>query len=171
MAVTDLIGVRAAGVADLPGLNEIYAYYVRETPVSFDLEPPSEADRAGWLAAHATTGPYRIVVAADGGTDAVVGYAASSRFRARAAYRSSVETSVYLDPGWVGRGLGARLYGALFDALAECGLHRAYAAVTLPNPGSVALHERFGFREIGVLDEAGHKFGQYWSVLLLERRF
>ena len=171
MAVTDLIRVRAAGAADLPGLNEIYAYYVRETPVSFDLEPPSEADRAGWLAAHATTGPHRIVVAVDGGPDAVVGYASSSRFRARAAYRSSVETSVYLDPGWIGRGLGARLYGALFDALAGCGLHRAYAAVTLPNQASVALHERFGFREIGVLDEAGHKFGQYWSVLLLEKRF
>ncbi|MCI0688037.1 MAG: N-acetyltransferase family protein [Sporichthyaceae bacterium] len=167
MTATDLITIRAADPGDLARLDEIYAHYVRLTPVSFDLEPPAAAARAAWLAEHPASGPHRILIAARAGTP--VGYASSSRFRDRSAYRSSVETSVYLDPAWVGRGIGAGLYQSLFDGLAGLGLHRAYAAVTLPNPASVALHRRFGFREIGVLDEAGHKFGRYWSVLWLEK--
>jgi len=104
-------------------------------------------------------------------TPAVGDYASSSPFRDRQAYRTSVETSVYLDPRWLGRGIGTKLYRALFGGLSGLEIHRAYAAITLPNPPSVSLHHRFGFREVGVLDEAGHKFGRYWSVLWMERPF
>lgn len=168
MTGTDPISVRPAEAGDLPHLNEIYAHYVRRTPASFDLEPPPAETRAAWLAGHAAAGPYRILVAEHAGTP--IGYASSGPFRERLAYRTSVETSVYVDPRWIGRGLGTRLYRALFDGLAGQDLHRAYAAVTLPNPPSVSLHRRFGFRDVGVLDEAGHKFGRYWSVLWMERR-
>ena len=83
----------------------------------------------------------------------------------------SVETSIVLDAGWTGRGLGRRLYGALLDQLASAGTHRAYAVVTLPNDASVALHHRLGFRDVGVEDESGWKLGRYWSTLTLEKRF
>jgi phosphinothricin acetyltransferase len=89
----------------------------------------------------------------------VVGYATSSRFRPKAAYQTSVETTIYLAPEATGRGLGTALYAALFAALAEEDLHRAYAGVTLPNTASVALHRKVGFRSLEVYCEVGRKFG------------
>jgi ribosomal protein S18 acetylase RimI-like enzyme len=81
----------------------------------------------------------------------------------------SIETSIYIRVEACGRGIGTLLYTMLFGALAGTGVHRAYAQVTLPNSASVALHRRFGFHEIGVQNEVGHKFGRYWSVQLFER--
>ena len=98
-----------------------------------------------------------------------VGYASSSVFRPKAAYETSVETSVYVDPGWTGRGVGSRLYERLFAALEQEDVHRAYAGITLPNSGSVALHERFGFTLVGVFTHAGRKFGRYWDVAWYEK--
>jgi phosphinothricin acetyltransferase len=99
----------------------------------------------------------------------VVGYACSVRFRPKSAYSTSVETSVYLDPDLKGRGIGARLYATLFDRLRGEDLHRAYAGVTRPNPASVALHLRFGFRSVGIYREVGRKLGRYWDVEWFEK--
>ena len=106
------------------------------------------------------------MAAEDGG---IVGFCYSGPFRARAAYETTIETSVYCAPGCTGRGLGRRLYAALFDALAAEDLHRAIARITLPNDPCVALHERFGFRRVGVLEQVGRKFGRYWDVALYEK--
>jgi phosphinothricin acetyltransferase len=153
--------VRPATPDDVPALTEVYAHYVLHTHATFDLEPPDDAARLAWLDAH-PGGAHRVLVAeVDGRVD---GYASSSRFRERRAYDTSVETSVYLRSGSGGRGLGGALYAALFEALATEGLHRAYAAVALPNPGSEALHRRFGFREVGTFDEVGFKFGRFHDV-------
>jgi phosphinothricin acetyltransferase len=81
-----------------------------------------------------------------------------------------VETSIYLAPGATGRGLGTRLYSALFAALEGEDIHRAYAGVTLPNDASLRIHERFGFRQVGVYEEVGRKFGTYYDVAWLEKR-
>jgi phosphinothricin acetyltransferase len=94
----------------------------------------------------------------------VGGYVTSSRFRPKAAYETSVETTIYLEPEATGRERGTALYAALFAALAEEALHRAYAGVSLPNPASVTLHRKVGFRSIGVHHEVGRKFGKYWNV-------
>ncbi|MFQ5843947.1 MAG: GNAT family N-acetyltransferase, partial [Planctomycetota bacterium] len=99
----------------------------------------------------------------------VVGYACSTPFRPKPAYRTSVETTVYVAPAATGRGVGGRLYQALFDALAGEELHRAYAGIVPPNPASVALHRRFGFHEVGVAREVGHKLGRYWDVAWFEK--
>jgi phosphinothricin acetyltransferase len=98
------------------------------------------------------------------------GYASSREFRAKAAYRQSVETTIYLDPEVVGRGLGRSLYGALLRILeSETSVHRAYAGIALPNEASVALHRGLGFRPVGTFHEAGHKFDRYWDVAWYEK--
>jgi phosphinothricin acetyltransferase len=160
--------VRAAVDADLPLLTELYNHYVLNTPITFDTQPSSVDERRSWLHDHAPTGRHRLIVA-DAGPDGVVGYASSSRFRPRAAYDTTVEASVYCRVDWLRRGIGSTLYGALFEQLVAEDIHRIVACVTLPNAASVALHERFGFRQIGVLSSVGRKFDRYWDVAWFER--
>ena len=159
--------VRAAQPADLPALTDIYNHYVRTSGVTFDTTEFTAQQRQEWFSHYATTGQYRVLVAVDAAD--VVGYATSSPFRPKPGYLTSVETSVYLRPDATGRGLGTLLYRALFDAIAEEDLHRAYAGVALPNDASVTLHERLGFRRLGTYVEVGRKFGRYWDVLWFER--
>lgn len=101
----------------------------------------------------------------------VAGVASSGRYRPRAAYDTTVETSVYIAPDSVGRGLGSALYGALFDALDGERVHRAVAGIALPNDASVALHRRFGFERVGRFSEEGWKFDRFWDVDWYERVF
>jgi phosphinothricin acetyltransferase len=98
-----------------------------------------------------------------------VGYAGTTRFRPKPAYDTTVETSIYCAPEAVGKGIGSRLYSALFDAIAGEDIHRIVAGYTLPNPGSAALHARFGFKLVGVFQENGRKFGRYWDVAWSQR--
>ena len=97
--------------------------------------------------------------------------AASVPYRPRAAYAPSVETSVYVAPTHIGRGLGSALYGALLAELEREDVHRAYAGIAMPNPASVRLHERHGYRRAGYYSEQGRKFGRYWHVAWYERSF
>ena len=160
--------VRSAVAADLPALTDIYNHYVANTTITFDLVPFTPDGRRAWLDAHSTGGPHRLLVAADAdGT--LVGYATSSRWRPKAAYDTTVESSVYCRADAVGRGIGSLLYGALFDALATEDVHRVVAGVSLPNPASIALHKRCGFREVGVFTHVGRKFGKYWDVAWFEK--
>jgi len=101
----------------------------------------------------------------------VLGYASSSTYRPRAAYEPSVETSVYLDHRATGGGVGTALMAALIAELETEDVHRAYAGIALPNPASIRLHERFGYRHVGTFSEQGRKFGRYWDVAWYERRF
>lgn len=168
MSVSVTSEIRPARADDLPRLTEIYNHYVAETAITFDVTPFSVEDRRSWLDAHPDSGPHRLLVAIDDGT--LVGYATSGPFRTKQAYETSVEVSVYLAPEATGRGLGGGLYERLFDTLKTEDVHRAYAGVALPNPASLRLHRRFGFRDIGVYEEVGRKFGQYWDVAWLEKR-
>ena len=160
--------VRAGELRDLPGLVAIYNHYILTSPATFDTEPHSVGERRAWFDQFAATGRYRLFVAEEDGE--VAGFATSRRFREKAAYDTTIETSVYCAAGATGRGLGTRLYGALFEALAGEDLHAAIGAITQPNPASVALHRTFGFEPAGVLHEAGRKFGRYWDVANYEKR-
>ncbi len=154
--------LRAARPGDLPALVAIYNHYVEAGPVTFDLEPFEVEARRPWFEQFAATGRHRLLVAeADG---ALAGYACSHRFRLKPAYDPTVETTIYLAPGQVGRGLGTALYTALFETLRTEDVHRAYAGITLPNPASERLHARFGFEPVGVFHEVGRKGGRYWDV-------
>jgi phosphinothricin acetyltransferase len=94
----------------------------------------------------------------------VIGYAYAARHRERAGYRWSVDISVYIDPGWQGQGVGRALYDELLTILRRQRFVNVYAGITLPNPGSVRLHESIGMRVIGVYEGVGYKFGEWLSV-------
>ena len=159
--------LRPAVESDLAPIVEIYDHYVRETAVTFDIEPVTVESRRSWFDAFAATGPYRLLVAELEGR--VVGYACSQRFRQKAAYDTSVETTIYLDHRIGGRGIGTRLYAALFQAIEGEDVHRALAGITEGNPASLALHERFGFQHLGVFSHVGRMFDRYWDVAWLEK--
>jgi phosphinothricin acetyltransferase len=161
------ISIRAAVRGDVPRLTEIYNHYVVHTPVTFDVEPYTIEKREAWFHQFAATGRHRIFVAEESG--AVLGYACTMRFRPKAAYETTVEMSIYCATEATGKGIGSRLYTALFEALRDEDIHRYVAGYTLPNPVSAALHERFGFKRVGVFTENGRKFGRYWDVAWNER--
>jgi phosphinothricin acetyltransferase len=162
------ITVRPAVLDDLPALTAIYNHYIVHTTITFDLQPFEPAGRRAWFDEHAPAGRHRLLVAAEADGSAA-GYATTSRWRPKAAYETTVESSVYCRADAVGRGIGTQLYTALFAALADQDIHRVVAGIGQPNPASVALHERFGFRRVGVFSSVGRKFGQYWDVAWFER--
>ena len=163
-----MFAIRPARLDDLPALTAIYTHYIVETPITFDLRPVTPDERRPWFDDHSTTGRYRILVAEEA-AGRVVGCASSSRWRPKAAYDTTVESSVYCHVDFTGRGIGTALYEALFEALGGEDVHRVVAGITLPNPASVALHERFEFRRVGEFSEVGRKFGSYWNVAWFER--
>jgi phosphinothricin acetyltransferase len=160
--------IRIARHSDLEAVTALYNHYVETSPATFDIEPKSLEDRAEWMSHYGATGRHRMLVAEIEGS--LVGYAATSQFRVKAAYDTSVEMTIYLAPNHTARGIGRRLYEALFDALGGEDVHRAYAGITLPNRASEALHRSFGFEPAGCHHEVGRKFGRYWSVQWLEKR-
>ena len=161
------VSVRPGRIEDLPALTDIYNHYVVNTHFTFDLEPFTVEQRAEWFSHYGETGRHRLLVALDG--EDVVGYASSGRFRDKPAYAPSVETTIYCRPGVTGRGTGRVLYAALFDALVDEDVHKAFAGVALPNDASLAFHRAFGFRDLGTFHEVGRKFDKWWDVLWLER--
>ena len=162
-----MVAIRPATRADLPALTDIYNHYIVHTPITFDIRTLEPHERLDWFDDHATTGRHRILVAVDQGR--ILGCASSSRWRPKAAYDTTIETSVYCHPDHTRHGIGTQLYEALFAALKDENVHRAVAGITLPNPASVALHERLGFRRVGEFSEVGYKFDRYWNVAWFER--
>jgi phosphinothricin acetyltransferase len=165
--MTKDVTVRAGRLADLQRLTDIYNHYVIETPTTFDTVPFTVEQRREWFGHYHETGRHRLIVAERDGV--VMGYTTSSPFSDRAAYDTTVETTILCAPEFVGQGIGKLLYGALFDALAPEDVHSALARVTLPNKGSHDIHLHFGFREMGIMREAGRKFGKYWDVAFYQK--
>jgi phosphinothricin acetyltransferase len=166
-SLRDPVDIRRGREDDLAELTELYNHYVRTTAITFDVEPYTVDARRAWFAGFRPGGRHQLFVADDAGR--VVGFACTRPFRDKAAYATTVETSVYLEPAARGARLGRRLYAALFAALAGVDVHRAVAGITLPNDASVALHERIGFRRVGIFHEVGRKLDRYWDVLWMER--
>ena len=162
------VQIRSAIDGDLDELVNIYNHYVENTAFTFDTTTFSMQDRIGWFASFSEDGPHRLMVAERDGR--VLGYASSSPFKQRPAYDTSVETTVYLDPDYSGSGIGTALYEALLELLVnDERLHRAYGGIALPNPGSVTLHEKLGFKLAGTYREVGYKLDRYWDVAWYEK--
>ena len=149
--------IRAATGADATGCATIYAPYVRDTVITFELTPPDEAGFARRVAQS-----YAWLVAAGDGE--IFGYAYAGPYKDRPAYRWAAEVSVYLRMDRRGRGLGRQLYQQLFALLTERGFRTLVAGITLPNPASVALHTSFGFEPVGTWRRIGHKQGAWHDV-------
>jgi len=165
--MTNEMILREAITDDAQQLADIYNYYVRETHITFDLEPVDRSNREQWIASYNRNPRHRLFVGVY--DDEIVGYASSSQFRYKPAYDLSVETTIYLAYTRTGKGYGARLYRHLFDHLKETDVHRYYGIIALPNEASVELHRRFGFEERGTLTEVGYKFEKYWDTLWMEK--
>jgi phosphinothricin acetyltransferase len=161
--------IRRVQQSDLAALTAIYNHYVETTAITFDLEVKTLAQRQGWLDGFAASGRHQCFVAEVDGEAA--GWASTGKFREKAAYDSTVETSIYLKPGLHGQGLGRRLFETLFTALASEDVHSAIGVITLPNVPSVRLHEAFGFELAGTLRESGRKFGRFWDIDLYQKVF
>jgi len=152
--------VRLAEPADGAGVQAIYAPIVRDTAISFEVDPPSVEEMARRIDSTLERWPW--LVCADEGT--VLGYVYASRHRERAAYRWSVDVTAYIHESARRRGIGHALYTALLAMLAAQGYHRAYAGITLPNAASVGLHESLGFTPVGVYPAVGWKLGDWHDV-------
>ncbi len=161
-----MIRVRSATETDAPALLEIYRPYVERTAISFETELPTTEQFAGRIAKCLSTWDW--VVAEDDA--ACLGYAYGTAHRERAAYRWSVETSVYVREDQHRRGVATRVYDALLERLKTKGYCNAFAGIALPNDASVALHERLGFEMIGAFKRVGWKFGRWHDVAWLQRR-
>jgi L-amino acid N-acyltransferase YncA len=160
--------IRQANSADAEDIAHIYNHYVRETIVTFEEQAVSIAEMAKRLADTVANSLPWLVAEQDG---TIVGYARASKWKPRSAYRFSVETTIYLAPDCLGQGVGTSLYQFLIDDLKKLGLHTAIGGIALPNAGSVALHEKLGFRKVAHFDEVGFKFGKwidvaYWQLSL-----
>jgi phosphinothricin acetyltransferase len=155
--------IRPAAEADLPALAAIYDHEVTHGYATFDTEPQGVAPFAAKLA-----GPDHLVV---GEQDSrMLGYAYSAPFRTRPAYAATREVSVYLHRDGQGRGLGRLLYDDLLARLDGEGIHRALAAIALPNDASEALHRACGFERVGVFTEVGRKLDRWIDVAFYQRR-
>jgi L-amino acid N-acyltransferase YncA len=157
--------VRDADPADAATCAAIYAPYVRDTAISFELDPPSPEQMADRIAAAQRTHAW-LVLAADG---RVIGYAYGRAYKPRPAYRFACEVSVYVERGRGRSGAGRALYEALFARLAERGYRTAVAGMTLPNESSVGLHTALGFTPIGTYRRIGWKHGAWHDVLWMQR--
>jgi phosphinothricin acetyltransferase len=157
--------LRIARDEDAEGIAAIYAPLVRDTAISFELDPPDAEEMRRRIRATLATHPW--LVCADDGR--VRGYAYASRHRDRAAYRWSADVTVYVHEQARGRGVGAALYAALLPVLVRQGFRRAYAGITLPNRASIALHESAGFRRLAVYAGVGWKLGAWHDVGWWER--
>lgn len=157
-----------AQTAHIPAIQAIYAHYVRTAICTMEELPPSMAEmhkrhdalrREGlpWLIAH-------------DGTE-VLGYAYAGRYRTRVGYSGTVESSIYVHPQWQGRGVGQRLLDALIQACAALGMRQMLAVIVqdMETAGSIRLHERFGFKQVGLFEQVGRKFGRDIDTVLMQR--
>ncbi|HEY5646433.1 MAG TPA: GNAT family N-acetyltransferase [Pseudomonadales bacterium] len=160
------MNIRSAQRRDLPRLTEIYNHYVVHSHVTFDTEPFTETSRAPWFETFDANRHQCWVAEHDA---SVAGYACSQPLKAKPAYQTSVEVSIYLSPHCQRQGIGRALYERLLSSLQAQDVHRAYALIAQPNEPSMSLHAAFGFRPVSHLTEVGRKFGRYWDVVWLEK--
>ncbi len=156
---------RPATAADAEACAAIYAPYVLDTAITFELDPPSAAVMAERIAVASRSHAW-LVMEEEG---RVVGYAYGGGFKVRAAYRFSCEATVYVELGRRRTGAGRALYEALFERLAERGYRMAVAGMTLPNDASVGLHRALGFEPVGVFRRIGYKHGAWHDVAWVQR--
>lgn len=160
--------IRPALASDADAIAHIYNHYIRNSTVTFEETQVSAQEMATRIEELDTASLPWLVMELEG---KVVGYTYATKWKGRCAYRFSVESTVYLDPAYTGRGLGTSLYPALFAALRDKGMHVVIGGIALPNAASVALHEKLGLEKVAQFKEVGFKFERwidvgYWQLKL-----
>ena len=162
------VSLRDAAPADLPSITRIYAHHVRHGLASFEDEPPDEAEMARRFDDVRGRGlPW--LVAAD--AEATVrGYAYAMPYRLRSAYRFTLEDSIYIEPSWLRRGLGGALLARLIEHCTAANYRQMVAVIgDSGNAASIALHDRLGFRRVGLLPAVGFKHQRWIDCVLMQR--
>lgn len=160
--------IREATVADLPHVREIYNHYVMNSTVTFDERPMTLAAlRRKFAALTARTMPFIVAENPDG---QVLGYAYVYPWKDKAAYRYTVENSIYLGPASTGKGLGTRLLGELIERSRDAGIREIIAVIADRGAAaSIAMHKRLGFTEIGHMGKVGFKFDRWLGTVLMQK--
>ena len=153
--------VRSAQPSDAGRIAAIYSHYVAHTAITFEESEVTMAEMERRIREVLASALPFLVVESGG---EVVGYAHASKWKGRCAYRFSVEVSVYIQHGVVGRGFGSALYQDLCPRLADKGFHALIGGIALPNDASIRLHEKFGFQQVARFPEVGFKFGRWVDV-------
>ncbi len=152
--------IRRAVLNDAEQICGIYNYYVDNTVITFEEEDVTADEMKRRIADVTETLPW-IVYESDG---KILGYAYASKWKVRSAYRYSVESTVYVEHGSAGRGIGTALYTELIETLRHSDIHAVVACLALPNDESSRLHERFGFEKTGYFKEVGFKFDRWLDI-------
>jgi L-amino acid N-acyltransferase YncA len=158
--------IRHVSLSDAPAIQRIYAPYITDSVISFEMTPPDTAEMAQRIGSTIRQFPW-LVFERDGD---VLGYAYAGTHNPRVAYQWSANVSVYLDARIHRQGVGRALYTTLFDLLRRQRYVNAYAGITLPNEGSVGLHQAMGFVTVAVYPKVGFKFGKWWDTTWLHLR-
>lgn len=156
--------IRLALETDIPSINDIFNHYVHDCVCTYQIEPISIETRKDWFAEH---GPSHPILVAEKESK-VVGWGALSQFSSRCGYKKTVEDSLYVHKDFHGQGIGSQLLEELLRQARGIGHHAVIALIDSAQTGSLALHKKFGFFEVGCLREVGQKFGRYLDVIYLE---
>lgn len=157
--------IRKAELSDLEKITEIYNEAVKHTVATFDLEPKTVDEQEIWFKKHGLKNPI-LVAELDGD---IVGWASLSKYDEKPAYSNTVELSLYVKKKSQGKGVGKKLMEKIIDEGRKAGVHVIVSRVTEGNEISIKLHERFGFKHVGVLEQVGFKFGRYLDVHVMEK--
>lgn len=159
--------LRPAVVADAPAILEIYNREVLQTTATFDLVPRTIEEQQQWISAR--SGAFAAIVAVDERTRQVVGFASLSPYKERAAYRTTVEDSIYVHRDFGGRGIGKELLGHLVEVARASGFHSIIGRIEAGGDASRALHASCGFELVGIEREVGRKFNRWLSVAVMQK--
>lgn len=157
----DKMIIRPATELDTQGIIAIYNPYITDTTITFEEEPVSDGEIQKRIERVQSYGLPWLCAEVNGG---LAGYAYATRWRERSAYRFTVESVIYLDRKFAGYGYGSQLYKALIEELQKTSIHVVMGVIALPNPASVSLHEKLGFRKVAHFSEVGYKFGRWLDV-------
>jgi len=161
------MNIRPVKLEDAFEINEIYNYYILNSVATFEEKPVSVEEMKNRIRSTIVKFPW-LVYEVD---EKIIGYAYAKDWKLRAAYRQSVESSVYLKPDGLNKGVGSKLYNDLIKILVQQNMHVVIGGISLPNAASIALHEKFGFKKVAHFKEVGFKFKNwvdvgYWQLTI-----
>lgn len=159
--------IRPATLSDATDIRDIYNEYILNSIITFEEQTVTTEEIRARIQRITQSYPWLVYEE----NDKVAGYTYATRWKERSAYRHSVETAMYLNKDVIGKGIGTKLKGAILDELKSMGIHCIISGIALPNPASVALNEKFGFRKVAHFKEVGFKMNQwvdvaYWELIL-----